>query len=73
MLVACGIRGEIKCRANALPFIKPLKVADREIEITGLPGHFGYHGIVTGRTANDITPSFGVTNVINPGIKIFYL
>jgi len=45
MLVASSIRGEIKCRANALPFIKPLKVADREIEITGLPGHFGYHGI----------------------------
>ncbi|WP_153189557.1 molybdopterin dinucleotide binding domain-containing protein [Pelotomaculum sp. FP] len=71
MLVINSIRGEIKCRANVLPIINPLKVADRKIEIIGLPWHFGYQGIATGGTANDITPSVGDPNTMIPKSKAF--
>ncbi|OQA09568.1 MAG: Formate dehydrogenase subunit alpha precursor [Firmicutes bacterium ADurb.Bin373] len=71
MVVVSSIRGEIKCRANVLPIIKPFKVADREIELIGLPWHYGYSGIAIGSSANDITPSVGDPNTMIPESKAF--
>lgn len=71
LVAVSSIRGEIKCKVNVLPIIKPLKVADKEIEIIGLPWHFGYQGIATGTTANDITPCVGDPNTMIPESKAF--
>jgi formate dehydrogenase major subunit len=64
-------RGEIKCRVCVLPIIKPLKVNGTEVEIVGLPWHWGYQGIGPGSTANDLTPCIGDPNTMIPEYKAF--
>lgn len=71
MVKVSTIRGEIRCKANVLPIIKPLKVNGKEIEIIGIPWHWGYQGIVTGETANDLTPCVGDANTMIPESKAF--
>jgi formate dehydrogenase major subunit len=71
MVSVSSIRGEFKCRANVLAIVKPMTVAGKEIEIIGLPWHFGYMGMATGGIANDITPSVGDPNVMIPESKAF--
>lgn len=71
MVAVSSIRGEIKCKVNVLPIIKPLKIDGKEIEIIGIPWHWGYQGLAPGSTANDITPSVGDPNVMIPESKAF--
>lgn len=66
-----SIRGEIRCRANVLPIVKPLKVQGREVEIVGIPWHWGYQGMATGSTANDLTAAVGDPNTQIPESKAF--
>jgi formate dehydrogenase major subunit len=71
MVAVSSIRGEIKCRVNVLPIIKPMNIDGKEIEIIGIPWHWGYSGMSTGTTANDITPSVGDANAQIPESKAF--
>lgn len=66
-----SIRGEIKCRANVLPIVKPLRVDGKEVEIVGIPCHWGYQGMTTGSTANDLTAAVGDPNAMIPESKAF--
>ena len=70
-VVVSTVRGEIKCKANVLPIVKPLKVNGTEIEIIGMPWHWGFQGIASGSTANDLTPSVGDPNTMIPEYKAF--
>jgi len=64
-------RGEIKCKINVLPIIKPMNINGQEIEIIGLPWHWGYQGLAPGSTANDLTPCVGDPNTMIPEYKAF--
>ncbi len=71
IVVVSTVRGEIKCKANVLPIVKPLKVNGTEIEIVGMPWHWGFQGLAPGSTANDLTPSVGDPNTMIPEYKAF--
>jgi formate dehydrogenase major subunit len=64
-------RGEIKAVACVTPRMKPLMVAGREVEIVGLPWHWGYAGMSNGAIANDLTPYVGDANTTIPEYKAF--
>ena len=71
MVAVSSIRGEIKCRANVLSIVKPMNIDGQQIEIIGIPWHWGFSGLTTGATANDITPSVGDANTQIPESKAF--
>lgn len=64
-------RGRITCRASVLPVVKPLFVDGKEIEIVGMPWHWGYQALVTGPSANELTPSVGDPLTSIPEYKAF--
>ena len=66
-----SVRGKIKCRASVLPVVKPLLISGKEVEVVGMPWHFGYQGLITGATANDLTPCTGDPNTGMPEYKAF--
>ena len=65
------VRGAIKARASVLPVVKPLVINGKKIEVIGMPWHWGYQGLATGATANDITPAVGDANTSIPEYKAF--
>ncbi len=71
LVAVSSARGEIKCKANVLPIIKPLNINGKEIEIVGLPWCWGYQSLVPGATANDLTPCVGDPNTKIPESKAF--
>jgi formate dehydrogenase major subunit len=71
MVAVSSIRGEIKCKVNVLPIVKPMNIDGKEVEIIGIPWHWGFSGLATGATANDITPSVGDANTQIPESKAF--
>jgi formate dehydrogenase major subunit len=68
-VVVSTIRGTIKCKACVTPSLKPLKVGGREVEVVGLPWHWGYQGIGVGESANVLTLSLGDANTQIPEYK----
>ncbi|OPX86762.1 MAG: Formate dehydrogenase, nitrate-inducible, major subunit precursor [Pelotomaculum sp. PtaB.Bin104] len=71
IVAVSSARGEIQCKVNVLPIIKTFKVQGKELELIGLPWHWGYQGLATGSTANDLTPSVGDPNTMIPEYKAF--
>lgn len=71
MVSVSSIRGEIKCKVNIMPILKPMQVNGQEVEIVGLPWHWGYQGLAPGSTANDLTPCVGDANTMIPEYKAF--
>ncbi len=65
------VRGKIKCKASVTPVVKGLVVNGKKIEIAGMPWCFGYQGLVTGATANDLVPAVGDGNTSIPEYKAF--
>lgn len=64
-------RGQITCKASVLPVVKPLLIDGKEIEVVGMPWHWGYKALVTGPSANELTPSVGDANTSIPEYKAF--
>lgn len=64
-------RGEIRAFACVTPRIKPLKIGNREVEVIGLPWHWGYRGFAVGESANVLTPHVGDANTTIPEYKAF--
>lgn len=64
-------RGEIEAYAMVTKRFKPYKLKDRTVHHVGMPWHFGYKGIVTGGTANRLTPHIGDANTTMPEYKAF--
>lgn len=65
------IRGEITCKVAVSGVCVPLNVSGKEVEVIGMPWCFGYQGIATGASANDLTPSVGDPNTNIPEYKAF--
>lgn len=64
-------RGQITCKASVLPVVKPLLIDGKEIEVVGMPWHWGYKTLVPGPSANELTPSVGDANTSIPEYKAF--
>jgi formate dehydrogenase major subunit len=64
-------RGSIEAYALVSNRIKKLAINGSEVEVVGLPWHFGYQGIATGGSANDLTPHVGDPNTTIPEFKAF--
>jgi formate dehydrogenase major subunit len=55
-------RGEIEARAKVTERMRPLRIADRTIHQIALPWHWGYSGLNTGDSANDLLHLSGDPN-----------
>ena len=64
-------RGKIKAKAAVTPRIRPLMINGEEKEIVGLPFHWGFMGLSTGDSANDLSPTIGCANTTIPEFKSF--
>ncbi|MDQ7794250.1 MAG: formate dehydrogenase-N subunit alpha [bacterium] len=70
-VLVSSIRGEIKAVACVTPRVKPLLVGGKELEIVGMPWHWGYAGMSRGDVTNDLTPQAGDANTAIPEYKAF--
>ncbi len=64
-------RGEITAVALVTARFKPFKVDGKTVHQIGMPWHFGWGGLATGDTANDLTPHVGDGNTAIPEYKAF--
>jgi formate dehydrogenase major subunit len=55
-------RGEIEARARVTERMRPLRIADRVIHQIAVPWHWGYSGLNTGDSANDLLHLSGDPN-----------
>ncbi len=62
-LVLSTARGEIEARAKVTGRMKPLRIAGRTIHQVAVPWHWGYNGVSTGDSANDVLHLSGDPNV----------
>src|SRR4051812_16169892 len=61
-LVLMTERGEIEARAKVTERMRPLRIAGRVIHQVAVPWHWGYNGVSTGDSANDILHLSGDPN-----------
>jgi formate dehydrogenase-N alpha subunit len=64
-------RGQITAVAIVTDRLQPMNVDGKQVDLVGLPWHFGWAGIATGDSANDITPHIGDANTMIPEYKAF--
>jgi len=64
-------RGQVAGVAVVTKRLVPLRVDSRVIHHVGLPWHWGYMGLVTGDSANLLTPYIGDANTTIPEYKAF--
>ncbi len=64
-------RGSIRAVAIVTKRLRPLQVDGRVVHQIGLPWHWGYMGLVTGDSANVLTPHIGDANTTMPEYKAF--
>ena len=70
-IIVSSARGEINAYAMVTKRFKPYKLKDKTVHHIGMPWHFGYKGIVTGGSANRLTPHIGDANSTIPEYKAF--
>ncbi len=49
-------RNAVEARVMVTERIRPLRIQGREMHLVGLPYHWGYRGLVTGDSANELIP-----------------
>jgi formate dehydrogenase major subunit len=64
-------RGAIEAVAMVTRRMRPLLVNGKVIHQVGMPWHWGYKGLVTGGSANELTPPVGDANTMIPETKAF--
>jgi formate dehydrogenase major subunit len=64
-------RGSIEAVAMVTRRMRPLRVDGRVVHQVGLPWQWGYKGLVTGGSANELTPPVGDANTMIPETKAF--
>lgn len=70
-VIVSSARGEIECYALVTKRMQAMTVNGRKVHHVGLPWHYGFQGIVTGATANVLTPHIGDGNTMIPEYKAF--
>ena len=66
-----GEQGNIKVKACVTKRIKPMMINGERKHVVGMPFHWGFMGMSTGASANDLTPSVGDPNTTIPEYKAF--
>jgi len=64
-------RGELECTVLVTKRFKPYTINGQTIHQIGMPWHWGYSGLVTGPSANLLTPHVGDANTMIPEYKAF--
>ena len=64
-------RGQVTVYALVTNRIKKFSINGREVEMIGLPWHFGYQGLAVGDSANSLSPRVGDPNTSIPEFKAF--
>jgi formate dehydrogenase major subunit len=64
-------RGAIEAVAMVTPRFQPFTISGETVHEIGLPYHWGYTGLVTGGSANELTPPVGDANTMIPETKAF--
>ena len=64
-------RGEITAVAIVTARFKPFQVNGSTVHQVGMPWHFGWGGLASGDSANDLTPHVGDGNTTIPEYKAF--
>ncbi len=70
-IVVRTARGAIEAYALVTDRFEPFTVQGRSIDQVGIPWHWGYAGLVTGDSANVLTPHVGDANTSIPEYKAF--
>ena len=70
-IIVDNLRGSIKVKALVTIRLKPLMINGEKKHHVGLPWHFGFSGLITGETANKLTPYIGDANTMIPEYKGF--
>ncbi len=70
-VVVESARGQVSGVAIVTKRLMPLRVDGQVIHHVGLPWHWGYMGLVTGDSANLLTPYIGDANTTIPEYKAF--
>lgn len=70
-VIVTSARGEIEAYALVTKRFKPHSLNGKKVHQIGMPWGFGYKGIVTGATANTLTPHIGDPNCSIPEYKAF--
>lgn len=64
-------RGRIECKVAVTPRLKPFKIKGEDKEMVGMFFHWGFMGLSTGASGNDLIPSIGCANTNIPEFKAF--
>jgi len=64
-------RGSLRAQALVTERFQPFFIAGRLVDQIGLPWHWGYLGLATGDSANQLTPHVGDANTMIPEYKAF--
>ncbi len=64
-------RGAIEAVAVVTPRFQPFIVQEQVVHEIGMPYHWGYTGLATGGSANELTPPVGDANTMIPETKAF--
>jgi formate dehydrogenase major subunit len=71
IVIVESARGSIEAVAMVTRRMRPLSINGRIVHQVGLPWHWGYKGLVTGGSANELTPPVGDANTMIPETKAF--
>lgn len=69
--IVSSARGEIKVRTYVTPCLKPFNIDGKEVDVVMIPYNWGFAGLATGASANDLTPAIGDPNSLIPEYKAF--
>ena len=70
-VIVSSARGAIELYAYVTERLESFKVVGTEVDQVAIPWHFGYTGLATGASANELTPHVGDANTMIPEFKAF--
>jgi formate dehydrogenase major subunit len=70
-VVVESARGAIEAIAVVTRRFRPFHINGQTVHEIGMPWHWGYSGLVTGGSANELTPAIGDANTMIPETKAF--
>ncbi|MCL4465556.1 MAG: formate dehydrogenase, partial [Chloroflexi bacterium] len=70
-VVIVTARGKVSAVALVTERFRPFSVGGKIVHEIGVPWHFGYAGMITGDSANLLTPHVGDANTMMPEYKAF--
>jgi formate dehydrogenase major subunit len=70
-VVVVSARGRITAVAMVTARFRPFRIDGKVVHQVGMPWHYGWAGVATGDSANDLTPHVGDANTLIPEYKAF--